>query len=670
MQYVNNILCVSGTEIILSERNPQGIISKPLWDKWLRNGVKVIQRACYGKPALVDFNTIPTNYKNLIAEKLGIPQEQAAVKPFKDRVISDPKALTYYSNYMLADGRHLPDEAIREYTANASVLNAIKDVYFSAKEARAKLGKSNTVAFWAKALAAANNIRLDFKHTLPNTDITLQRKFKKYIDQGYEGLISGKYCNDNAQKVSDKIEHLLKSIYAMPNKPFASKVQDLYKQFVTGAWQVVDLNTGEVLDPQQFYQGGQPILISEQTVWNYLNKPSNRIEVDKARMGAHRYNNTHRPHHHRHAPMFSFSKVTMDDRDLPRKCINGKYVKAYYSYDVASGAVVGASYSLHKNEALFIDCMRDMFRLIEREGFGMPMEVEVENHLVNKFFDGLYVMFPFVRICNPGNSQEKHAEHFNRAKKYGIERNTQAGIGRWYAKSEAYTVDRDKINDEFVEKMFTYEQLVADDIKACQDYNNQLHPKQNKYPGKTRWQVLVENLNPNTPQVSKPVVYKAIGEKTETSIRRNQYVTVRGDKFQIQNLEVLNKLAYGNLNIEAYYMPDVDGAFSEVFMFQNNNYVGKAERIVTYNTAKAEQTAQDIEAYTNQSKFVAEFDKQTKEGKKDLAKLQGIAATAVTKALEQTVEVITTQTTPEPSLEDKLNDYQTINQSEDFLDMM
>ena len=44
----------------------------------------------------------------------------------------------------------------------------------------------------------------------------------------------------------------------------------------------------------------------------------------------------------------------------------------------------------------------------------MPAQVEVEHHLVNNFADGLMkagVVFPFVRWCNPGNSQEKRAEH-------------------------------------------------------------------------------------------------------------------------------------------------------------------------------------------------------------------------------------------------------------------
>lgn len=48
------------------------------------------------------------------------------------------------------------------------------------------------------------------------------------------------------------------------------------------------------------------------------------------------------PHVHRHSPEFSLSKVSFDDRDLPRKLKDTKArPKAYYAYDVASQCVVG-----------------------------------------------------------------------------------------------------------------------------------------------------------------------------------------------------------------------------------------------------------------------------------------------------------------------------------------
>ena len=656
MQYYNNILCVSGAELIRSDKNPGGLISKDLWDKWVKLGSKVVRRACYGQSSLIDFSTIPMQYRNLISEKLGNPTEQATVKPFKDKIIADAKAVTYYSNYLLSDGRYLPEEFQRQYAINAAVLNAIREIKENATNSRKALG-GTMKGFWKKALIAVNNIRVDVGHTLRSSEVTLKRQYDDYVKSGYESLISKKFGNDNSRKVSDAIERLLMSLYTMPNKPFAADVHTLYGMFITGKIQVADRKSGELFSPDQFVFNEKPLELSQATVWNYLNQPKNRVIVDKVRSGSHRFNSAVRPHHHRHAPEFSFSKITMDDRDLPRKCINGRWVKAYYAYDVASGCVVGYSYSLNKDEELFLSCMRDTFRLIEREGFGMPLEVEVENHLVRKFFDDLAMMFPFVRICNPGNSQEKHAEHFNRQKKYGVEKQTQTGIGRWWSKHEAYTIDRDKVNDEFVEKSYTYERLVADDVEAIRAYNNQLHPKQKKYPGKTRWQVLVENMNPNAPQVSKAVVYKAIGERTITTINRNQYVTVQHCKYQLANINVLDRLLPNNYTVESYYLPDTDGLIDEVFIYQNGTYLCKASKIEQYNTAKAEWTDKDQQAFTEQSKYVTEFDAVAKQGKSELSSPVIIETDTIKTAINTPLNIVETKPLKAETAEDLLNDY-------------
>ncbi len=666
MEYLNvngkEVLCVSGKEIIISDKNPNGIVSASLVDKWKRddddeNNPLVLQRACYGRSLLLNFNRIPSKYRDKIAVKLGTPAVIATVKPFKDKIIMDGNAVAFYSNYTLADGRLLPDYKAREYAVNASVLNAVKDVYLGMKQSRSKLGRK-VDGFWPKAIMAVNEVRSEYQHSLPSKETPLKRTYKGYIDgawrvsksgnkrfvKGYESLISGKYCNDNSRKVNDKVENLIMSLYVMPNKPFQLQTHIHYTMFMNGQIQVVDQKTGELFNPEDFYENGQPIIISESTVRNYLNQPHNRSIVDSLRMGSHRYNNTHRPHHHRHAPNYSFSKVSMDDRDLPRKCDNGKWVKSYYAYDVTSGAVIGYAHSEFKNEQLFLDCLRNMLQLIYAQGWGMPMEVEVEHHLVNHFFDDLAQMFPFLRICRAGNSQEKRAEHFNRAKKYGEEKNSQNNIGRWWSKHEAYTVDRDRKGDEMVDKVvLPYERLVADDVKSIYNYNNQLHPKQKKYPGKTRWQVLVENMNPNVVEPNKPVVYKAIGCRTETSINRNQYAPVRGNKYQIANIGVLEKLSPGNNSVIAYWLPDNEGVVSEVFLYQMQSnkevFLCRAEKLISYNESAAERTDTDLQAFTKQAKFVAQYDATIKRDKAQLASAVIIKSEALNEALETKVEL-------------------------------
>ncbi|MCG9911877.1 MAG: hypothetical protein MH137_11300 [Flavobacteriales bacterium] len=661
METYNNILCISGSELV------QIIGSKNTYDSVRRNIVKVhgenaiVKRACYGNSALIRFDALPPKYKELVLNQTTFKQPTEEVKSFIDQVEQDPEALEFYSHYELPDGRILGEfapQTVREYCQNAAVLNTIRTIYNKAIAARNSLSGGKPAGFWDNALSTINSCREELGHTLPSNSNRLRIKYQEYCDKGYEALVSGKFGNNNSRKVTSEMERLLLSLYTMPNKPFGSDVHHLYALFMKGQISVACSATGEMFSPEDFTRNGHPAEITARTVWNYLNNPKSRAIVDARRSGSFQFNAMHRPHHHRKLPVFSFSKISMDDRDLPRHMKDGKRVKAYYAYDVASGCVVGRAYSRNKDEVLFVDCMKDIFRTIDRHGFKMPMEVEVENHLVNKFFDDLALMFPFLRICNPGNSQEKHAEHLNRAKKYGVEKKTQNGIGRWYARHEAYRVDTAKVNDEFVEKTFTYERLVADDIAACNEFNNQLHPNQKKYPGKTRWQVLCENMNPNLREVSKAMVYRSIGERTATSIVRNQYVTVQETKFQLPDPEVMAKLQPGNTSVQAYYLPDTEGIVSEVYLYQGSQFICKAQPIVKYSTAKAEQTADDVEAYTAQAKYVAKFDRMVKEAKKELHSPVIIDSETVEQIGSATPDIVEQKPSiDEPTFDDLMDGY-------------
>jgi len=641
-EYFNDTLCVRGSAVIISNNNQSGLISKDLWDKWVKRGSKLLQKGGNGRVSLMEFETVPPKYQILIKQKFGDPVEGANSSPFQDLLKTDDKAVTFYQEYTLSDGRNLPEPAQREYVVNASTLNVIKTIYINQKAARSARNGSMRF-FWKYATSAIEKIQKVNGHTLSANQRILQRQFDKYVNEGYAGLISGKYCNQNRRKVNEDIERLLMSLYTMPNKPFGCEVHEMYTMFLNGKIQPVDQKTGEVFDPENYKKAGYPIEIARSTVWNYLNQPENRAVVDRKRNGQFQYNNMHRPHAHRKAPNYSFSKISMDDRDLPRKINDGKRVKAYYAYDVTSGAIIGYSHSRYKDEELFLDCMQNMFRLINSQGWGMPAEVEVENHLVNKFFDELGDLFPFVRICAPGNSQEKHAEHLNKAKKYGVEKKNHKGIGRWWAKSEAYRVDVGKVNDEFKETTYSYDRLVGDDFEDIKKYNNSLHPNQKKYAGLTRWEVLCNNLNPNLEKPELVRICKSIGEKTETSIRRNQYVTVQHAKYALPTVDVLRRLLPNNYEVDAYYLPDADGTISEVFIYQNGVFLCRCAKMELFNTAQVEQTDEDKEAFKNQQKYISSFDKLTKTRKDDLASIVVIDPHKINEIVETAeVEIVDT----------------------------
>jgi hypothetical protein len=321
---------------------------------------------------------------------------------------------------------------------------------------------------------------------------------------------------------------------------------------------------------------------------------------------------------HRHDGEFSLSKVTFDDRDLPRKLKDTKIrPKAYYAYDVTSQCCIGYAYNRTKSVDLVVDMFRNMFRLLDRKGWGCPAEVEVENHLMSQWRDSFLragVMFPFVRFCAPMNSQEKRAENFNNAKKRSVEHRNHIGIGRFYAKSRQYRTESkkvfDELNDTYVDKeYYTWDELIADDIEDIRQFNNSLHPNQKKYPGMTRWQVLEANINPTLAPLDKAMIARYVGEHVSTTIRRNSYCRVAYTDWWLSQTTVLEKLAPNNYKVDAYYLTDEQGEISDVYIFQNDMLIDKLQNVGTYNTATAEQTEEDRATFVEQRKKLADFSK-------------------------------------------------------------
>ncbi len=208
----------------------------------------------------------------------------------------------------------------------------------------------------------------------------------------------------------------------------------------------------------------------------------------------------------------------------------------------------------------------------------------------------------------------------NRYVKYQIEKNNRPGIGRWWLKSKYNRIGANKVNDEFKEQMKPFDRLIADDINDTIEYNNGLHSNQEKYPGMTRLQVLLKNVNPNLPKLDKAFLYKHIGEDTDTSIRRSMYVIVQYAKYMLPSPLVLEKLEPNNRDVKAYWLPDNEGEISEVHLYQKDKFICTCQKIETYNEALAERTDADNEAKLKQDKYVAIFDSWSKA--KDLPKIE------------------------------------------------
>lgn len=610
MEYFGNRLCISARELVdggvMTQSNYKQMANRGRFDV-VRPGKGL---GCY---ALVAVDSLPESYREKVEELFPGGDKVRLAGWVRSNYEVDPMANAFfYSKEQV--GFELPPEKIREYVTNASVLNCCIRLYERASTSQKLMGGKYN---WEMMAAAIESLRDQFGHTLPASTLRFRKKVAEYKREGYACLISGKFGNQSARKVDHKTERLILGIAILPNKPYNSSVWEMYNSFVCGELEVYDPETGELFNPDDFTdKNGEPLVLSEATISNYLNKPKNRVLIEHALMSFTTFMHEQMPHVHRHAPEFSFSKISFDDRDLPRKLKDTKIrPKVYYAYDVTSQCVVGFSYNRNKNVDLVVDCFRSMFRLIERRGWGCPAQVEVENHLMSQWKDSFLkagVLFPFVRFCAPMNSQEKYAEPLNGAKKRSIEHKNHLGIGRFYAKNRAYRTESKKVfdalNDTYEDKQYySWDELIADDMRDVLEFNNSPHPNQKKYPGMTRWEVLEANMNPTLQPIDKSVLARFIGEHVKTSIRRNSYCRVAYTDWWLSGTEVIEKLAPNNWEVDAYYLTTEEGEITDVYIYQNDMLVDKLQNVGTFNTAEAEQTDEDRAIFVEQQKKIAGF---------------------------------------------------------------
>lgn len=618
MEYYGNIRCISARDLI-----DTGIITEACYKNWVnRNRIKVVRRGggAKGSYALVAVSSLPSSCLEKVEEKFPGGTEMDLRHWILSNYELDQAAVTWFMDWVAKyPSDRASDELAGKYAVNASVLNCCIKLYENARVRKRLMGEG--AYKWDMMAATIETLRGEYGHDLPTSTLRFRKKVNEYRQYGYECLISGKFGNQNKRKVDYKTERVVLSIAVLPNQPYCSDVHEMYISFVCGELEVWDLETGEIFNPDDFTdRNGEPKELSESTIRNILNKPSNRLLIEKARRGRMEFYHEQMPHMHRHGGEFSLSQITMDDVDLPRRMKGGEYVHAYYAYDVVSQCRVGLAYGRDKDDALVVECFRDMFRLIERNGWGMPAGIEVEQHLMSKYKEGFLQageVFKFVHFCAPQNSQEKYAEALNGAFKTTIAHKNHEGIGRWYGKG-ARRVDLKKVSDSGNHtwedrKYYTFEELVADDRRDCAEWNHTLHPNQKKYPGMTRWDVLVAKINPTLRPLDKLTLSRYIGERVETSIRRNSTVRVAYTDWWLSGPEVLETLQPGNRKVTAYYLPDEEGRATDVFLYQGDRYIDKVRPVVTFNRVLPEQTGEDKAAYTEQAKIISHFGKYVRD---------------------------------------------------------
>lgn len=614
--YLMNNIQSSPTSITLQQWLESGLTYKQYEHDKQRYGL-VGTRACKGQEVEIQWNSLLEKRKAIIRARFGDPSpKQPSI--FANVVQPDPEAYSFYSQYKLNDGRSLPLEAINEYCANAAVLNAVGKVVNESITMRRNMGnpvKANQV--WNSIARAVTGVdRETWSHTLPEHPRRLREKYREYLKEGYQCLVHKNFCNQNSRKVNKLMEDLFIALYTTKNRHFAKTVTELYLQFLAGNFEIANVETGELFNRADFFDDkGNPLYISESTTWNYLSKPGSQQVIHKFRNSSIDFNTKSLPFNHRHKPNFTLSKISFDDRDLPRRTANGFEVKCYYAFEPLSQCIIGYAHSREKNTALILECFRNTLAFLNKQKLPWPGEAEVERHLMTQLRDPLEQMFAHVRWCNPQNSREKRAEHGIRSKKYGAEKLLQENIGRWSNRHDAFKINQDET------KVYEYDDLVADDIYSINFHNTQTHPN---YPNKTRLQVLREYVNPKLGDPVLRIILKHIGSRTDTSVRNFDYVRVQYKDYAIDADKVLGMLAPNNYEVQAYWLPDENGEIKDVYLWQGDRYLCQAKQIEAYNEAMIERTDRDEEIRTDQAKRQAHARKRVSERAAEIPRVEVI----------------------------------------------
>ena len=611
----------------------------------------------YNNTPLIDLTSIRRPERRAMIEaKYGPIEEAEPEAQMKAEV--DTEARAYYTAYRKADGTPLESRQIEQYTNRASLLEALKRGLEVLRTERARLGRKVKMGEWyQEAMAWYNGQREKYPCAEISNARSFERVFKAYCNEGYSSIVSKAIGNDNSRKVSVKAENLIVALWRTNGKPFKERVWELYMEFVSGDRELYDKETGEVFRPDDFRHKGRTLELSQATVWAYLSQVMNTTAVYADRNGNFAYQNALRPKHMRKLGQYSLSKISMDDVALSRQTWDGKWVYKYIAVDVLSGYYFRPSYVVGKpGRKEVVECFRNMFRELTANGMPMPGELEVEHHLMEDL-EWLGSVFPFVRFC--ASATEKRAEHNIRALKYGAAKDAGHTNGRWYARSEAYSSVRKKVDGDYEIEgaKLTAEQLIADDLADIEAHNNELHKRQKTFAGMTRKDVLMQCVNPGLKPIEEWYLLRWIGKQTNTSIVNNNRVQVNGEQFELKDFGCIERLKPNSRKVEAYWIDRVPaegnkagavGEVERVYLYQGDTYIGEAENMEKwrYNEFAAERGAGDMAAMLHQQKRVAKFDKMIRERRQQLPRVGGTTervGVCVAAEIGDNVEVIETE---------------------------
>lgn len=221
-EFQQNTLCVSSSWLwnadIMTEGNYKKLCSL--------GKIKKLTIGGNGRKALVAYESIPERFKRLICEKVGDPYASVKNIVFSDYMKWDHEAEQYFRNYLLDNGQHLPEEKQQEYIHQAVMFNAVKHIASNVVVQKRFGGKTK---MWDRMLEAIANLPDTWLHTRYKNVLSFKRAIKRYEEEGYGSIVSGKWMNSNSTKIAGEVADFILAQYCLPVKYTISEVLRIYE---------------------------------------------------------------------------------------------------------------------------------------------------------------------------------------------------------------------------------------------------------------------------------------------------------------------------------------------------------------------------------------------------------------------------------------------------------
>jgi hypothetical protein len=335
-----------------------------------------LRRASLNYDALIDYNSISREWKDSLTIAFGSPKTEIKKSWFAQHYEADIKAFDFFCAYRYGDdNRKLDLKLIETYTYNASVLNTVIKLKENRKNYAKALGSKN-LNMWESLSNDVNAFR-EVEHNLPSTSRGLRIIYSKYLENGYNAIISGRLQNQNATKLKE-------------NKQFAL-IDELLAKHTNLDNTVVAMLYNTVAEQMNW------ATVTAQTIAN--RKKESNLVVYAGRNGASALSNNLLMQNKRQAPTASMLYWTLDGWDaelLYQKTAGntkGNTVTTYHNrltmvtvLDPFNKYPVGYAIGTHETPELIKEALRNAYQHVY-ELFGAlyrPYQLQSDNYSISK----------------------------------------------------------------------------------------------------------------------------------------------------------------------------------------------------------------------------------------------------------------------------------------------